>query len=53
MLKNLGPNPNNIYPNANIKTICFIKNTIKNSNIEVGDYSYFSEEDFEKHVIHY
>ncbi|GAA0816931.1 hypothetical protein GCM10008914_07610 [Clostridium tertium] len=37
MLKNLGPNPNNIYPNANIKTVCFIKNT----NIEVGDYYYY------------
>lgn len=56
MLKNLGPNPNDIYPNANIKTICFIKNTIKNSNIEVGDYYYyyyFSGEDFEKHVTHH
>lgn len=55
MLKNLGPNPNDIYPNANIKTICFIKNTIKNSNIEFGDYYYyyFSGEDFEKHVTHH
>lgn len=55
MLKNLGPNPNDIYTNANIKTICFIKNTIKNSNIEVGDYYYyyFSGEGFEKHVTHH
>ena len=53
MSKNLGPNSNDIYPNEKIKTICFIKNTIKNPNIEVGDYSYFSGEDFEKHVTHH
>lgn len=57
MSKNIGPNPNHIYPNENIKSVCFIKNTIKNSSIKVGDYTYYSDingcEDFEKHVTHH
>lgn len=52
-----GPNPNNIYPNENIKQICFIKNIIKNPNIQVGDYTYYDNadgsEDFESHVTHH
>ncbi|MDK2562369.1 Vat family streptogramin A O-acetyltransferase [Romboutsia sedimentorum] len=57
MSKNIGPNPMDIYPNENIKSVCFIKNTIKNPNIQVGDYTYYSDingcEDFEKHVTHH
>ncbi len=57
MSKNIGPNPNDIYPNKNIKSICFIKNIIKNKNIKVGDYTYYSDvngcEEFEKHVTHH
>ena len=57
MSKNIGPNPNHIYPNENIKSVCFIKNTIKNPSIKVGDYTYYSDingcEDFEKHVTHH
>ncbi len=57
MCKNMGPNPMDIYPNKNIKSICFIKNIVKNPNIEVGDYTYYSDEnaceDFEKHVTHH
>ncbi|MGL5328930.1 MAG: Vat family streptogramin A O-acetyltransferase [Peptostreptococcaceae bacterium] len=57
MCKNIGPNPRDIYPNENIRSVCFIKNTIKNPNIQVGDYTYYSDEngceDFEKHVTHH
>jgi len=35
MCEKLGPNPNSIYPNKNIKQVCFIKNVIKNPNIRV------------------
>lgn len=42
-----GPNPNDIYPNENIKQIVYIKNVITRSNIIVG------AEDFERHVTHH
>jgi virginiamycin A acetyltransferase len=51
-----GPNPDEIYPNKNIKQICFIKNVVKNPNIQIGEYTYYDDkngaENFEKHVTH-
>lgn len=38
-----GPNPNAIYPNEAIKSVCFIKNTITRPNIIVGEYSYYDD----------
>ena len=56
-MNKFGPNPNSIYPNENIKNICYIKNVIKNSNIQVGDYTYYDDineaEKFEEHVTHH
>ena len=56
-MKKIGPNPNSIYPNENIKQICYIKNVIKNPNIQVGNYTYYDDvngaEEFEKHVTHH
>jgi virginiamycin A acetyltransferase len=56
MKKIFGPDPNAIYPNEDIKQICFIKNVIKNPNIIVGDYTYYNDidgpENFEDHVTH-
>lgn len=34
-----GPNPDAIYPNEAIKSVCFIKNVITRPNILVGDYT--------------
>lgn len=52
-----GPDPNAIYPNEAIKSVCFIKNTITRPNIVVGEYTYYSDDDgaeqFEKHVTHH
>lgn len=52
-----GPDPNEIYPNENIKSVCFIKPTVSRPNIIVGDYSYYSDEispdRFEDHVTHH
>ncbi|MDL2219809.1 Vat family streptogramin A O-acetyltransferase [Ruminococcaceae bacterium OttesenSCG-928-O06] len=52
-----GPDPNAIYPNPDIQSVCFIKNTITRPNIEVGDYTYYDDdegcEDFERHVTHH
>ncbi|MBU3155810.1 Vat family streptogramin A O-acetyltransferase [Clostridium estertheticum] len=56
-MNKIGPNPNSIYPNENIKQVCYIKNVIKNPNIQVGDYTYYDDvngaEEFEKHVTHH
>jgi virginiamycin A acetyltransferase len=52
-----GPNPNAIYPNEKIKSICYIKNVITRPNIIVGDYTYYDDingaERFEEHVTHH
>ena len=49
----MNPNPNKIFPNRKIKTITNIKPAIKNKNIIVGDFTYFADTDFEKHVTHH
>lgn len=51
------PDANSVYPNEEVKQICFIKNVIKNPNILVGDYTYYDDidgaQEFEKHVTHH
>lgn len=51
------PDKNAIFPNENIKEICFVKNTITRKNIIVGDYTYFDDKNgadkFETHVTHH
>lgn len=47
------PNPNTFFPLPNINTLTFVKPTIKNPNIVVGDFTYFADTDFEKHVTHH
>ena len=53
----MGPNPNAIFPNPQIPSLCFIKNVIKNPNIIVGEYTYYDDidgaENFESHVTHH
>lgn len=46
------PDPNKIYPITGCNTVTHIKPTIKNKNIIVGEFTYFSDVDFEKHVTH-
>lgn len=47
------PNPNTIFPVPNFNTVTYVKPTIKSKNIIVGDFTYFSDVDFEKHVTHH
>ena len=47
------PNPNRVFPMKKLKTIINVKPTIKNKNIIVGDFTYFADTDFEKHVTHH
>ncbi|MDH6458341.1 virginiamycin A acetyltransferase [Fusobacterium sp. PH5-7] len=48
------PDPNEIFP-CEYKNMCYIKNVVKASNIEIGDYTYYSDENdsvnFEKNNI--
>ncbi|MDR2782282.1 MAG: CatB-related O-acetyltransferase [Treponema sp.] len=53
MENNILPDPNVVFPASNINTVIYIKPTIKNKNIIVGDFTYFSDVDFEKHVTHF
>ena len=53
MKKKAFPNPNIVFPIPNIKSVTNVKPTIKNPNIIVGDFTYFSDVDFESHVTHH
>lgn len=39
----IGPDKNKLYPNENIKTVCYISNLPKKLNIEIGEYTYYSD----------
>lgn len=50
--KNL-PNPNIIHPILGYDKEIYIKPTIKNPNIIVGDFTYIADSEFESHVTHH
>ena len=47
------PDPTIIHPIAGYDKEIYIKPTIKNPNIIVGDFSYIADSDFESHVTHH
>ena len=52
-MKTVKPNPQKICSCINSKEVVYIKPSIQNPNIIVGDFSYFADVDFEKHVTHH
>ncbi|WP_432719894.1 Vat family streptogramin A O-acetyltransferase [Jeongeupia wiesaeckerbachi] len=52
-----GADPTNPHPMAGFPQVCFIKNTVRNPNIIVGDYSYYDDpedaENFERNVLYH
>ncbi|TWD44019.1 Vat family streptogramin A O-acetyltransferase [Pantoea sp. SJZ147] len=52
-----GPNPANPHPLPGFPQVCFIKNTLRNPNIIVGDYTYYDDpldaENFERNVLYH
>lgn len=46
------PNPNKVFSTRNPANVTYVKPTITNPNIIVGEFTYFSDVDFEKHVTH-
>ena len=46
------PNPNTIHPIAGYDKEIYVKPTITNPNIIVGDFTYIADSEFESHVSH-
>ena len=47
------PNPNAVHPIAGYDKEIYVKPTIKNPNIVVGDFTYIADSEFESHVTHH
>ena len=53
-MSNNFPNPNEIFPlKSGLESVTYIKPTIKNKNIIVGEFSYYAGQDFERQVTHH
>jgi virginiamycin A acetyltransferase len=52
-----GPSPSNKQPMVGFPQVCFIKNTVRNPNIQIGDYTYYDDpedaENFERNVLYH
>ena len=52
-----GPLPTDPHPLAGFPQVCFIRNTVKNPNVVVGDYTYYDDpedsENFERNVLYH
>lgn len=53
MKNGVKPDPSRVFPVPGIDTVTYVKPTIHNPNIIVGDFTYFSDKDFESHVTHF
>lgn len=49
----MNPNPLAVFPIKGCEAVTNVKPTVINPNIIVGDFTYFSDQDFEKHVTHH
>ena len=47
------PDPNAVYPIAGYEKEIYVKPTVQNPNIVVGDFTYIADSDFESHVTHF
>lgn len=47
------PNPNTIHPIVGYDKEIYVKPTIRNKNIIVGDFTYIADSEFESHVTHH
>ena len=47
------PNPGTVYPIAGYDREIYVKPTITNPNIVVGDFTYIADSEFESHVTHF
>jgi virginiamycin A acetyltransferase len=51
-----GPDPQNPHPLAGFPRVCYIRNTVENPQISIGDYTYYDDpddaENFERNVLY-
>lgn len=47
------PDPGEIFPVPGTDTVTYVRPTVKDPNIIVGEYTYFADRDFERHVTHH
>jgi virginiamycin A acetyltransferase len=56
-MQETGPDPKTKHPMEGFPQVCFIRNTVRNPNIVIGDYTYYDDpensEDFERNVLYY
>ncbi|HEX6993402.1 MAG TPA: Vat family streptogramin A O-acetyltransferase [Gammaproteobacteria bacterium] len=52
-----GPDPSDEHPMKGFPQVCFIRNTVKNPNIVIGEYTYYDDpddsENFERNVLYH
>ncbi len=52
-----GPDPRNPHPMEGFPQVCYIRNTVTNPNIVIGDYTYYDDpedaENFERNVLYH
>ncbi|MCX2717452.1 CatB-related O-acetyltransferase [Helicobacter sp. MIT 21-1697] len=53
MKNKIAPNPNNPFPIKGVDSLSYVKPTIKNPNVIVGDFTYIADSDFESHISHH
>ncbi len=53
MNDNCFPDPGAVFPMPGVNTVTYVKPTVKNPNIIVGDFTYFAGTDFESRVTHH
>ncbi|MFO0875994.1 MAG: Vat family streptogramin A O-acetyltransferase [Gemmataceae bacterium] len=53
----VGPDPRQKHPMASFPQVCYIRNTVQNPNIVVGEYTYYDDpddsENFERNVLYH
>ena len=53
MKNGINPNPNTVHPIPGYDKEIYVKPTIHNPNIIVGDFTYIADSEFESHVTHH
>lgn len=53
MKTGIRPNPNTVHPIPGYDKEIYVKPTIKNPNIVVGEFTYIADSEFESHVTHH
>ena len=53
MKDGIKPNPNTVHPIPGYNKEIYIKPTVQNPNIIVGDFTYIADSEFESHVAHH